>query len=152
MSTKNDNCLDILLVANAGLIPGLAPPEDSRRRMLANIMQRACAPTMQVNRKNDGQWQQILPGVSIKVLREDQAGQNQTTLWRLQAGASVPRHQHSQDEECLVLEGSIWHAGTEYFPGDYLLAPVGMLHDSLSSPNGAMFLIRGEMIDKVMML
>ena len=152
MNTKTNQCLDILLAANAGLIPELLPEENARQRMLANIMQRVGVPAMQVSRKNEGQWLDILPGISIKVLRKNSAEQSQTTLWRLQAGASVPRHQHSQDEECLVLEGSLVHAGVEYFPGDYLLAPVGMSHDYLSAPNGAMFLIRGETLDKAMTL
>jgi len=152
MNTKNDQCLDILLAANAGLIPELVPAADVRQRMLANIMQGLSVPAMQVTRKDEGQWLDVLPGISIKILREDAAEKSQTTLWRLQPGASVPRHQHSKDEECLVLEGSILHAGVEYFPGDYLLAPVGMPHDLLSAPKGAMFLIRGEILDKAMML
>ena len=152
MSIENHPCLDVLLADHAGLIPELAPAPDARQRMLANIMQRVNVPVMQVTRKNEGQWLDILPGVSIKILREDRAEQSQTTLWRLQPGASVPRHQHSRDEECLVLEGSVMHAGIEYFPGDYLLAPIGMPHDALSAPSGALFLIRGEILDKVMML
>ncbi len=152
MNTKSNQCLDILLAANAGLIPELIPEEGARQRMLANIMHRVGVAAMQVTRKDEGQWLDILPGVSIKILRTNIAEQSQTTLWRLQAGASVPRHQHSQDEECLVLEGLLVHAGVEYFPGDYLLAPVGMSHDYLSAPNGAMFLIRGEILDKAMTL
>ncbi len=152
MTIKNNQCLDILLAANAGLIPALVPDAGARARMLENIMQRVGVPTMQVTRKNEGQWLGILPGISIKILRTDAAENSQTTLWRLQAGASVPRHQHSQVEECLVLEGSLVHAGVEYFPGDYLLAPVGMEHDFLSAPKGALFLIRGEILDKAMTL
>ncbi len=152
MNMKNDNCLDILLAANAGLIPELVPAEASRQRMLANIMQRLAMPTMQVTRQNEGQWRDIFPGVSIKILREDLSERSQTTLWRLQPGASVPKHQHSQNEECLVLEGSIVHAGIEYFVGDYLLSPIGMPHDHFTAPNGALFLIRGETMDKAMML
>ena len=37
MNTENDECLDILLAANAGLIPELAPAPAVRKRMLANI-------------------------------------------------------------------------------------------------------------------
>ena len=125
---------------------------DARERMLAAIMQHIAVPAMQVVRKQEGQWRDILPGVSIKVLREDNAEQSQTTLWRLQPGASVPRHQHSQNEECLILEGSIVHAGTEYFAGDYLLSPVGMPHENFVAPQGALFLIRGEIIDQSMRL
>lgn len=152
MNTKNDNCIDILLAANAGLIPELAPTEAVRNRMLATVMQRIAMPAMQVTRKNQGEWRDLFPGVSIKILREDLNEDSQTTLWRLQPGASVPKHQHSQNEECLVLEGSIVHAGTEYFVGDYLLSPTGMPHDHFTAPNGALFLIRGEILDKAMML
>lgn len=152
MNTENEECLDILLAANAGLIPELAPAPAVRKRMLADIMQRVASPTMHVVRKNEGAWRDILPGVSIKILREDSAEHSQTTLWRLQPGASVPRHQHSQNEECLILEGSIIHDGTEYFVGDYLLSPTGMAHDHFIAPNGALFLIRGEIVDKAMML
>lgn len=152
MNTEKDHCLDILLAANAGLIPELLPADAVRKRILANIMQKIETPAMHVMRKNEGKWQDLFPGVSIKVLREDTAQRSQTTLWRLQPGASVPRHQHSQDEECLVLEGSIVHDGTEYFAGDYLLSPTGMPHDYFVAPNGALFLIRGEIIDKGMML
>lgn len=152
MNTQNDNCLDVLLAANAGLIPELAPADTVRTRMLANIMQRVAMPTMQVTRQSEGQWRDIFPGVSIKILREDLNERSQTTLWRLQPGASVPKHQHSQNEECLVLEGSIVHTGTEYFAGDYLLSPTGMPHDHFIAPNGALFFIRGEIIDKAMML
>lgn len=152
MNSKKDNCLDILLAANAGLIPELVPAEPMRQRILATIMQRVAIPAMQVTRKSEGEWRDIFPGVSIKTLREDLNERSQTSLWRLQPGASVPKHQHSQNEECLVLEGSIVHAGTEYFVGDYLLSPTGMPHDHFIAPNGALFLIRGEILDQAMML
>lgn len=152
MNNQNEQCVDILLVANAGLIPELPVPKDIHARMLATIVQRINALSMQVVRKNAGEWRDILPGVSIKILREDYAEDSQTTLWRLEAGACVPRHQHSQNEECLVLEGSIVHEGIEYFTGDYLLSPVGMAHEHFIAPQGALFLIRGEIIDKAMML
>lgn len=152
MSTVNDNHMDILLAANAGLIPELEPTRESRQRMLTKIMQAVESESMLVIRHAEGQWHDILPGVSIKILRESAYESSQTTLWRLQAGAKVPRHQHGRDEECLVLEGSLVHAGTEYFPGDYLLTPAGMDHDYFVAPAGALFLIRGEILDKSMML
>jgi anti-sigma factor ChrR (cupin superfamily) len=152
MNTSNSDHIDILLAANAGLIPELGPSEASRKRMLASIQQQIVTPSMRVVRRAEGQWHDIFPGVSIKVLQQNHDEQTQTTLWRLQAGAIVPRHQHSLDEECLVLEGSILHAGIEYFSGDYLLSPKGMPHDEFSAPNGALFLIRGEPLSHEMIL
>jgi len=152
MSTANDNHLDILLAANAGLISKLEPTQESRQRMLTKIMQAVEPKNMLVVRHAEGRWHEILPGVSIKILRESADESSQTTLWRLQAGAKVPRHKHSRDEECLVLEGSITHAGTEYYPGDYLLTPAGVDHDYFVAPAGALFLIRGEILDKAMVI
>ncbi len=152
MTEENQNCLHILLAAQAGLIPALAPAEATHKRVLANIMQQIAMPVMQVVRQNEGNWLDILPGVSIKILREDTLDNSQTTLWRLQPGAVVPKHQHSQYEECLVLEGAIVHAGIQYIAGDYLLSPRGMPHENFTTPTGALFLIRGEILDKTMML
>jgi anti-sigma factor ChrR (cupin superfamily) len=152
MTPLKNPAIDILLAANAGLLPELQPGKEAHARMLANITQHIATPTMQVIRREQGQWHTILPGVSIKVLFDNPQEQAQTTLWRLQPGASIPRHQHSLDEECLILEGSLLHAGTEYFAGDYLLSPVGMPHDEFMAPNGALFLIRGEKLDKEMIL
>jgi anti-sigma factor ChrR (cupin superfamily) len=152
MNKKNQYAVDILLAANAGLIPELAPSKAARERILLAIQAGIKKPEMQVVRQSDGQWHSIFPGVSIKLLRQDDEQQSQTTLWRLQPGAKVPRHQHRQDEECLILEGSIFHAGTEYFAGDYLLSPIGMPHDEFHAPQGALFLIRGEHLHKEMML
>jgi quercetin dioxygenase-like cupin family protein len=84
----------------------------------------------------------LLPGVTVKTLRRDD--RTQTTLWRVQPGATVPGHVHSHEEECLVLEGSIVHDGVEYFPGDFLLAHPGERHRVFESPRGALFMIRGE--------
>jgi anti-sigma factor ChrR (cupin superfamily) len=153
MTTLNNDAIDFLLAANAGLIPELTPSSNAKKRMLSNIHARIEAPTsMRVVRNEQGQWHPLFPGVSIKVLHENLQERTQTTLWRLQPGASVPRHRHSIDEECLILEGSILHAGTEYFSGDYLLSPKGVPHDQFIAPNGALFLIRGEHLSHDMIL
>jgi anti-sigma factor ChrR (cupin superfamily) len=152
MKTVNNPAIDILLATNAGLLPELQPSKEVHARILASITQQIAVPNMQVIRHEQGQWHGILPGVSIKVLRDNPNEQTQTTLWRLQPGASIPRHQHSLDEECLILEGSIMSAGTEYYAGDYLLSPKGMPHDVFLAPDGALFLIRGERLDHEMIL
>jgi anti-sigma factor ChrR (cupin superfamily) len=152
MTTAKAPSIDLLLAANAGLLPELAPAASARTRMLSNIQHAIAPPAMQVIRRDEGQWHTILPGVSIKLLHEAREQGTQTTLWRLQPGASVPRHQHSLNEECLILEGSIVHAGTEYYAGDYLLSPKGMPHDVFLAPTGALFLIRGERLDHEMIL
>lgn len=137
---------DLLIAALAGLVPAQDPPLDARSRMRAGIMAKFAKPGMRVLRKDEGQWQPLLPGIHIKTLRRDPVAGTQTTLWRLDPGARVPAHPHAKEEECLLLEGSIVQDGVEYLPGDYLLAEVGMHHAPFDSPGGALFLIRGEVL------
>lgn len=115
-----------------------------RRRIVEATLPRA-APLMEVRRADEGRWYPLLPGIALKPLRIDVAGWTQTSLWRLEAGARVPPHPHTAEEECLVVGGSVLHAGVEYGPGDYILARRGLQHTEFVSPRGAMLLIRGEL-------
>lgn len=91
---------------------------------------------------DDGEWQPFLEGVQIKVLRE-QAGVL-SYLLRLEPGATVPPHRHPQDEECIVIEGSL-RVGTHttFGPGSYHLAHGGALHPTISTDTGATIFLRG---------
>lgn len=135
----------VLLASLADLLPEQLPAEDRRLRLRASILLRAAATTgatVHAQRLTEGDWQTLLPGIMVKTLRRDTL--SQTTLWRVQPGATVPGHVHSHEEECLILEGSIQHDGVEYFPGDFLLAHPGERHRVFESPRGALFMIRGE--------
>ena len=138
----------LLLGALAGLVPDQAPTDEGRLRMRAALLARlpASAPGTRVLRHAEGEWATLMPGVRVKTLRRDPAAGTETTLWRVDPGAGVPPHAHRHEEECLVLEGSIVKDGVEYFPGDYLLADAGEQHSRFSSPRGALFLIRGEIL------
>lgn len=138
----------LLLGALAGLVPDQAPSDEARLRMRAALLARlpARAPGTHVLRHAEGEWKQLMPGVRVKTLRRDPFAGTETTLWRVDPGASVPPHAHRHEEECLVLEGSIVKDDVEYFPGDFLLADAGELHSRFSSPRGALFLIRGEIL------
>lgn len=89
-----------------------------------------------------GRWQAFMPGVCIKVLRED--GLTLTYLLRLDAGAAIPAHRHPADEECVVLEGSV-RLGTHGVmgPGTYHLAHKGALHPAIRTDAGATLFLRG---------
>ena len=116
-----------------------------KARMRDRLIERA-GQEMSVVRSDDAEWRNFLPGVDLKVLHADDAQGTQTALWRLAPGARIPAHPHGHDEECFVLEGSLEHRGTDYQAGDYMLAPAGSRHGSISSPNGVLMLIRGEQI------
>ena len=128
------------LMGDALAAPPLARP--IRERLRARVLERAAG--IRVIRANDGEWRTVLPGISIKRLNHDAERGTETNLWRLVAGAIIPGHDHRDDEECLVLEGSIVQEGIEYCAGDYLLAPAGSRHAPLHSPAGALLLIRSQ--------
>ena len=139
----------------SALPPGLAghiaaelapvdPSPERREALRGQLLQRCAQPTTAVLRAEEGEWVETFTGIRVKTLRYDPSSRTQTTLWRLQPGARVPRHPHRQQEECLVLEGSILHEGVEYRAGDFLLAAPGSRHSPFDSPQGALLLIRGE--------
>ena len=114
-----------------------------RQRLLSRVdaeaePQRASAP-----------WVPTFEGVDVQTLSFDPQARQQITLWRLAPGARIPRHTHSAREECLVLEGSILHAGQHHPAGDFLVAEAGSRHQPFDSPEGALLLIRGEPVPRL---
>lgn len=87
-------------------------------------------------------WQPFLEGVRIKVLREHDGVLSY--LLRLEPGSCLPPHRHPQDEECIVIEGSL-RVGTrtEIGPGGYHLAHGGALHATIRTETGATIFLRG---------
>lgn len=137
---------ETLLSALAGLVPEKVPDRAASSALRARILAQARQMRTQVIRANDGEWVPFVPGILIKTLRRNEAEGTQTSLWRIEPGASVPPHPHTHEEECKVMEGSVVHDDVEYFPGDFLLAPVGERHKPFFAPKGALLLIRSELL------
>ena len=58
-----------------------------------------------------------IPGVSIRVLTRDAATGGMTVLTRIEAGATIPEHWHTQaDETVFVIEGDFVEAGVSHGP------------------------------------
>lgn len=146
MSPRKPQDNDTLLAALAGLVPEQSPAPEASAALRARILADARRMRTQVTRADEGQWVPFVPGIRIKTLRRDEAEGTQTSLWRLDPGAVVPPHPHTREEECMVMEGSVVHDGVEYFAGDFLLAPVGERHHPFVAPNGALLLIRSELL------
>lgn len=145
-----DEARDLALDAeDIGLLTGALKPQPVdpglRERLRTRVLERAAG--IQVVRAEAGHWQPLAAGITIKRLRVDSGRSNETTLWRLEAGAVIPPHAHEDDEECLVLEGSIIQDGIEYRVGDYLHALPGSRHSPLSAPHGALLLIRSQSVE-----
>src|SRR5215467_16047305 len=58
-------------------------------------------------RRSEGVWLDIAPGVQLKMLRVDPPSGERTALLRMEPGASCPAHDHSEVEECFLLEGEV---------------------------------------------
>jgi anti-sigma factor ChrR (cupin superfamily) len=96
-------------------------------------------------RAADMRWVAVGPGVEVKVLRTDLERRDQTVLMRMQPGAVVVGHRHTQEEECWVLEGEIFIADHRLGPGDMHVARPATVHAPIHAPGGALLLIRSEM-------
>jgi quercetin dioxygenase-like cupin family protein len=89
----------------------------------------------------------LTPGVAIKVLRKDSKANNQTILVRMLPGSGLRAHSHTQDEECLVLQGEIFIGTHRLGSGDMHFALAHVDHDAVVSPRGALLLVRAEIPD-----
>lgn len=95
-------------------------------------------------RAEQGEWQRVSDLVQVKVLRRNAARNDQTVLIRMLAGSEIVAHPHSQEEECLVLEGEIEIGGHRLRQGDMHVAAAGTHHARIRSRSGALLLVRSE--------
>ena len=153
MSTKrtepaalDDADRDLLL----GALPSTRLPADRfkalQQRVTAQSRNSLGSEFVLVSAEHDD-WRPLLPGLKLKPLRVDPVGRTQTSLWKLDPGTVIPEHDHSAEEECLILDGSIIWDDRIYSRGDYLLARPGGKHTHFVSPNGALLLIRSELTE-----
>lgn len=145
---RDDEATGALLDALAPV--ALAPARNValRARVLAVATPMSVIPAQAgpvIVRAGERPWLAFLPGVKLQPLRVDRDKRTQTSLWRIEAGATIPPHDHTGEEECLVLEGSVDFEGKLYVAGDYLLAPPGLHHTEFVSPAGAVLMIRSEL-------
>jgi anti-sigma factor ChrR (cupin superfamily) len=124
-------------------------PVEAAGNLHARLLARTVAAAEALPRTPAAAWFTAFEGVEVQTLRLDAATRQQITLWRLAPGARIPRHTHSEREECLVLEGAILHAGQRHPAGDFLVAEAGSRHQPFDSPEGALLLIRGEPVPRL---
>jgi quercetin dioxygenase-like cupin family protein len=116
---------------------------DLRQRVLNWAHEQSASGTVTIRSDGVG-WIPLSPTVQIKILRCDKVAGNQTVLMRVAAGGMIPRHQHAQEEEFIVLEGEC-HIGTHRLgPGDAHIAAAGSWHEEITTQGGTLVLVRGE--------
>ena len=78
-------------------------------------------------------------GVAMKVLLEDPESGLLTALFRWDAGAELPDHEHVEIEQTYVIEGSLEDDEGVATAGNFVWRPAGSQHRA-RSPNGALVL------------
>jgi len=117
-----------------------------RERVLASTLDTQPSDTETV-RAEEVPWHEQWPGVWVRVLKRDVAADLQIALIRVEPGGRVPGHTHRKDEECLVLEGEILIGTHRLGAGDLHIARAGGHHPEVSSPCGALVMLRAEVPD-----
>jgi quercetin dioxygenase-like cupin family protein len=125
-------------------VPLSAALRDSLRdRVLRRVRAPAPAHTFTI-RGDEGEWIRLGPLTEIKILRRDWQANNQSLLLRAAPGAVIATHAHSQEEECLVLEGEAMIGEHVLRAGDTHIALPGAIHDGLRTTTGCLLYIRSE--------
>ena len=99
---------------------------------------------------HEGEWQEMIPGIMIKILFHDAEHSRTTLLVRLEPGAVYPSHRHQGIEECLVLEGDLHVDGTVLRRGDFTVAMDEKVHIDTHSEEGCLLLISSPMNDEML--
>ncbi len=79
------------------------------------------------------------PGIRHKVLWSDPDSGRSTILFKLDPGAVVPPHEHTDVEQTWVISGSFEDAEGKALPGHYIWRPAGNRHEA-RSVDGAVIL------------
>jgi quercetin dioxygenase-like cupin family protein len=87
-------------------------------------------------------WQPLdFPGVSMRLVHQDKRSGGMTVLTRLEAGATIPAHTHSQaDEAVYVISGDFIEAGVSHKAGTFFVAAAGVAHGPHKSEKGCVVL------------
>jgi len=117
----------------------LTPPDSSKSRLFEQID--AEKPGLSFIFAHDGEWQEMAPGVTAKVLNMDPDRQRVTALVRMAAGSRYDNHRHTRTEELVVIEGSCYCGGKLLRKGDYHRAEAGSIHLDTRTDEGSLMLI-----------
>lgn len=113
-----------------------------RQLLLTRVLGALPPPGTTTVRAGTRPWIELAPGVTVNLLRMDTEADNMTVYVRMQPGAVYAAHRHTQSEECLVIEGEIFIGGHSLRAGDMHFAASGTEHAEITSPGGALMLVR----------
>lgn len=145
------------VAADLGSLAAAEPPKDLRARLMEKVSEAPKSPGA-ILKKNgiylamadDLPWRSVLPGVDVKPLYVDRERRYGTSLVRLAAGTSYPRHRHNDIEEIFVLSGEIELEGKTARAGAYCRAEGESVHERSYSATGCTFLVMASLRDELL--
>lgn len=81
-------------------------------------------------------WEEVAPGISVKMLAMDGERHMVSMLVRLVPGGEYPPHSHAGVEELHLLDGELWIDDRKLYPGEYNLGPPGTGDSRVYSETG----------------
>jgi anti-sigma factor ChrR (cupin superfamily) len=147
-SAEQDAILDADLTES--MTDAIAPVElsaEQRDRMRTRILNRASAgPPVQMTtlRNGEGAWEDLAPGIRLRTLHLDISSNTRSFLLRMEPGSQVPVHSHTQEEQCLVIEGEVKIGEHTIRSGDWHVASPGTTHEDFRTQTGCLLFIRAE--------
>ncbi|HEU4531388.1 MAG TPA: cupin domain-containing protein [Steroidobacteraceae bacterium] len=143
--------IESLTPEDESLLGGAVQPAElsaeQRDRMRERILKRVKEPAPENTytvRAAEGRWIRTSPMSEIKLVRRDWSTNNQSMLVRLAPGAEVITHSHTQEEECVVLEGELEIGEHIFRAGDVHVARPGAAHVGMRTRTGCLLYIRSE--------
>jgi quercetin dioxygenase-like cupin family protein len=141
--TMDEALMDSLAGALAPIELSSERREAMRTRILGRIADQP-PPGTRTLRANEGEWIRVNELVHVRLLRQDIASNSQTVMIRMLPGAEVVAHRHTQEEECVILEGEVTIGAHRLRAGDVHLASPGAKHAPIRTVHGALLMIRSE--------
>ena len=114
-----------------------------RDRVLRRVDEEQALSTPYVTiREEEGAWIEVAHLMTKKILNVNRATGIESYLLRLLPGAAPERHQHDEDELCIVLEGDVSFDDIHLKAGDYHYARKGSWHGRASTVHGALIFLQ----------
>jgi anti-sigma factor ChrR (cupin superfamily) len=96
------------------------------------------APEISSRAWSEPAWEEVAPGITCKLLANDDERERVSMLVRLAPGTDYPPHTHAGLEELHLLEGELWIDENRLYPGDYNRAEAGTSDKRVWSETGCM--------------
>ena len=117
---------------------------DRMRRRTLELAREQSPEGTRTLRAAEAVWIEVAPFVEVRELRRDEVAGTHTSLLRMRPGGMVPAHRHEREEEFIVLEGECYIGTHRLVAGDVHIAPVGTVHEPVTTETGVLVLLRGE--------